>query len=223
MRLMSWLAALTATLVAAAPAHAEPYDLRGFRLGMSLEEFRASPFPDPDMYEGLHVLCTGDEGAKDRLELKVFDAVAQAGIIRCNHFKTYRGSGTYTRVEEATLNVAGVQVFQIYEFVPDPKSGQHRLFRIAIRSNTQFWDQFWQAYTSKFGKPTRLDKGKVQNKLGGTFEKVTAMWANKESSITLEQRTTAVDLMAITYLHNALGANVVKQMDAVEGKPSSKL
>lgn len=214
-----------ASMLIAGGAQAEPYDLRGFKLGMTLDEFRAAPYPDEAKYEGLHVLCSGDAGA-DRAsggwELNVYRPEKKVGVIRCNHFRTDR-SISVPRVMEANMNVAGVGVYQTFEFAPAPGDGALRLFRISIRSNMQYWDQFWSGYTEKFGKPSNIKTEKVQNKMGAAFDKMTATWANKESSITLEQRTSKVDHMGITYLHHDIGAHVVRQIEAIEGKPSSKL
>ncbi|MGE5502250.1 MAG: hypothetical protein ACM33T_15180 [Solirubrobacterales bacterium] len=220
-------AALTALLLAGT-AQAAPYDLRGFRLGMTLDEFRAMPHPDAAKYASVDVLCTGDPGA-DKVgggsELLVYGAIAKVGVVRCNHFRPHmiQSLAQQGSRDELPLDVAGIGVFQVYEFIPHPTDGTLRLFRISIRSNMRYWDQFWDAYTGKFGKPSKLKNDKVQNKLGGVFEKVTATWANKESSITLEQRTTAIDHMGITYLHNDLGLHFLRQVEAIEGKPSSKL
>lgn len=218
-------AGLGAILLASA-AQAEPYDLRGFKLGMTLDEFRAMPYPDPGKYRNVSVRCSSDAGF-DRnggMSIQVYGPEAKVGVIRCNFFRpsivdTLANKGW---VDETNLDVANVGVYQSFDFFRDAQ-GMPRLFRISIRSNMQHRDQFLSAYTEKLGKPSRVVNDKVQNRMGASFDKITATWANKESSIALEQRTGKVDIMGITYLHHDLARAVTKQIEAVEGKPSSKL
>lgn len=216
-----------AALLFAVGAQAEPYDLRGFKLGMSLDEFRAMPYPDPGKYRSTSIRCSSDPGAGQNggSSLQLYGTEAKIGITRCNYFRPSIIESLAQKgwVDEANLDVANVGVYQSFDFFPDSADGVPRLYRILIRSNMDYWDQFYGAYMEKFGKPSRVTNSKVQNQAGGTFNKVTATWDNKDSSITLEQRTGKVNLMGITYLHHALGAQVVRQVEAIEGKPSSKL
>lgn len=205
------------------------FDLRGFKLGMTLEDFRAMPHPDAaTLAPDVNILCTGEPGVESvsgGFELAVRGAAATAGVVRCNHFGPSKLDflAQKGQRDQVNLDVAGVGVYQTFDFAPSPVDGTLRLYRIAIGSNIQYWDRFWAAYNDKFGEPTNVSTGTVQNKVGARFDKVTAVWANAESSITLEQRTTAINHISITYLLNDIAAYVAKQVEAIEGKPSSKL
>lgn len=212
-------------MLAGPDPYPQAYALRGFKLGMTLDEFRAMPHPDAQKLENPRVICTGEigeMGARGAWELKVSKVEQAAGVVRCNHFATDRKLSR-PETAEVNLNVAGVGVYQTFDFAPSPVDGVTRLYRIAIRSNMDYWDQFLAAYVEKFGKPTEVRSGTVQNKLGNAFDKATAVWLQKESSITLEARTTKIDLMGITYLLHDVAAQVSRQAEGIEGKPSDKL
>lgn len=224
-------AAMFAALVGSAvfqEVHAEPYALRVFTLGMTLEEFRATPFPDPDQFPETNILCSGDPvrstvGSHEALE--VTGALAQIGVIRCNYFRPSRIDSLARQGfrDGANLQVANIGVYQLFEFVPDPQTGTPRLFRIQIDSNMRNWDQFLAAYTEKFGPPSGLTNTPVQNGLGAVFDKITARWQNAESSITLRQRSGGIDLMAITYELDRLASHVARAIQQIDGKPADNL
>ncbi len=219
----AWIIAALLVAASVPTANAQPYDLRGFKLGMTMDEFLVMQHPDGHSW--LRIMCTGNPDAAQATggaELRVSSTEAKIGVVRCNHFRNDYGTGT-ARLTGFNMDVAGVKVFQRFEFVPDPASAELRLFRIVIDSNMDYWDQFWSAYNEKFGKPASLKTEKVQNGAGATFDKVVAVWANKESSILLEQRAAKINLMRIVYEESALAAYVAQKTEAIEGRPSDKL
>lgn len=163
---------------------------------MTLDEFRAMPYPDPSKYRSTTVRCSSDPGF-DRnggSSIKVYGPEAKVGVVRCNFFQPSIIDSLANKgwVDEANLDVANVRVYhQSFDFFRDGQTAP-RLFRISFRSNMQYWDQFLGAYTEKFGKPSNVLNEMVQNRMGASFDKITATWANKESSIALEQRTCKV-------------------------------
>jgi hypothetical protein len=211
----------------AGPVQADPYDLRGFKLGMTLEAFKALPYPDPGKYDGLHILCTGDPippKTYGALSLKMYGAESKTGLIRCMHFAPQR-LGALIETKEATFNVAGVQTFVRFEFLPEKDGGgSQRLFRIVVGSNMMYWDQFWSAYVKKYGEPSNVEQKVVQNAYGATFPKILATWRNPDSSILLEQRDGKINTMQIVYMHSELAKEFLARLQKAEGgDPSKKL
>lgn len=209
----------------------EPFSLRGIKMGITLEEFRLIPFPkhpDPKQfsYSDVRVMCTGDHGLKDAWggsDMKVSGSSAAIGLIRCGYFG-FRNGVPELGLTEASLSVAGVAVGHAFEFLAEKDNPTtHRLFRIAIPSNMDYWDQFWGAYTKKFGQPTSIEEGAVQNANGATFPKIMATWSNSNSSITLEQRTSRINHMEITYLNVELMQEYLERIKSVKGDPVSDL
>lgn len=98
-----------------------------------------------------------------------------------------------------------------------------RLFRISFGPLMANWDQVLNADTAKFRKPQGAKNQIVQNSFGATFPKVTATWANMESSITLEQRKRTLRGMKIVYLYDALARPFLDRMKQIEGNPADKL
>ena len=207
-------------------ALAEPFDLRGFRLGMTLAEFRSTPYPDPGKYKGVHVKCSDDRESKRSkvpLTLKPYGIEAKVGLVRCNHYHDHK-TLELPWVEEATLNVAGVQVYMTFDFYRDPKAPSIlRLFRINIKSNMQHWGRLWSAYNTKFGQPTDIVKSVVQNSYGTSFNKIVAFWVRDGSSIMLESHDVKIYLIRIVYMFDTVADYFFKQIERITGKPTDKL
>lgn len=213
-----------ATILFSSPSMAEPHDLRGYRLGMTLKEFKAMPYPDPGKYAGLNALCTGDPTPPKTYgtaQLRVPSVMAKIGLIRCKHFAPQK-LGVMVNNKEAPLNVANVETFTTFEFLPG-KDNAPRLVRIVVGSNMMYWDQFWSGYTTKYGQPTSVENGVVRNNLGATFPKITATWQANESSITLEQRDGNLKTMKVVYLHKNLGRSLMDALNRTKGSAASKL
>ena len=205
MRLMAPLAFLVAFM--ATPLHADPYDLRGIKLGITMEEFRASPVPRSKQYPEKRVYCTGDDIPRGVMGFVPLELVsgerAKLGVKYCDFAVRYEANDdTFNRVQ---WSIAGVFVHPILVFIPDPTDNRiYRLAWIEMDFHMDFWDRLWSAYTKKYGKPTKVTESVGQNSFGTKFPKISAVWRNPESSIWLEQRVNTIDRMTIDYLHEDL-------------------
>jgi len=216
-------------LVAAVTAcDAQPYSLRGIMLGITLDEFRATSYPDQKKGEEVRVICTGDKEQRRALtgtdeSLTVFGLNAKLGIRRCNFFRKLEGTVSFD-FELLPLNVANVIAFQLYEFAPAIHNrNQYRLFRISIRTRSENWDQIFDAYRERFGFPTSIDHSVIQTRLGATFENTVADWKGTNSSIRLIKRFERIDSLRIYYALDSLIDDLKARGEAIEGRPSSKL
>jgi hypothetical protein len=207
-------------------ANAEPFDLRGIKLGMTLKEFKAMDYPDLGKFNGLKLFCSGDSIPSNiygAYRVDVDASSAKAGLIRCMHFAP-QSLGSLTSTEEATLSVAGVETFTTFDFAPNEEDPTVRgLLRINVDSNMMYWDQFWAAYTKKYGEPNEIDNGTVQNSYGATYSKIVASWKNDESSITLEQRNGNLKTMKIIYLYDPLARTYLKRLEKMTDGASDQL
>jgi len=235
------MATLIAAVIIALPflhsaaAFAEPYSLRTFRLGMTLDEFRSTPHPDPGRYGDVRLFCTGDRQLdlleksivvrQDALELRGSETEQKAGIRKCRYFwlADIVGSKEWMPGGLVVANIGVGATFYFLQDRSDPLT--YRLFKIHMTSNTQHFEQFLAAYKERFGSPQLLRNESVQNKLGAVFDSVVAIWKNEDSTIVLQQRGAEgrVDLMPIVYTHDKLIADLAKRIEAIEGKPSDKL
>ena len=168
-------AVLVSTIMAADASAAEPYDLRGIRLGLSISEFRKLKHPDRD---GVRVICSTDPEVKNiRLGFgspQAVDDEITLAVIVCGHFNTgVLGPGW----SPLPLNVATVSTGVEYKFVPDQTmQNVPMLYSIEASSNVQDWSKYWEGYTTKYGKPHRLNTDPTQNQRGATFDNVRAVW-----------------------------------------------
>ena len=218
------LLSLAAGFVCASTVHAaEPFDLRGIKLGVTLSDFRKMPHPDGQQTK---VICTGDPDAKRRV-LFASDDEDAAGVRVCNHYefkKLFASSSLPPEWTETSLNVATINVFMTYKFVPDTKRGNEpALYSIIVRSNVTNWNKFWEGYNGKYGKPQSVSNASTQNRAGATFDNVTATWENDQSSITLIKRFSRIDNTYILYEHQRLAAEIKRRVQQKKGKPSDKL
>jgi len=215
--------AMSVFYIIAFELHAEPYDLRGIRLGMSLTQFRAMPHPDGKKTKAI---CQGDPEA-GRMFLYPSGPGADVGAIECNiyEFKSPSYSPNLSPSwHEAGLNVATIGVYMEYEFIPDPeKNGEYALYLMIVRSNVGNWETFWSAYNTKYGPPDSLSDASTQNRMGAIFNNVEAVWDNSESTITLVKRYLRVDNTYIFYGDSRLLEEIERLKLKKHGKPSDKL
>lgn len=205
---------------------AEPYDLRGVKLGMTLTEFRALPHPDG---KPAKVICAGDPETKPLLGPRFYadGDEASGGAIECNYYEfrtSYASSVVPPTWEEVVLNVATVDSFMRYKFVPDPaQNSEQALYTIIVRSNVGNWATFWSGYTSKYGKPLRISNEPTQNNMGATFDNTVAIWENDESIITLIKRFSRIDNTYIFYESKRLSNELKRKVEEKNGRPADKL
>jgi hypothetical protein len=181
------------------------------------------PHPDGKMSK---VVCTNDPETKELLgpQLSVYGDEQVAGVIQCGQYTVLRVSARASMWADVNLNVATVESYMTYKFVPDPmQSGELALYEIQIRSNVGNWDKFWDGYTTKYGKPKLVSNQPIQNGAGATFDNTIATWENDQSTITLTKRFSRVDNTYIFYEHLRLSGEVKRRVEQKNGRPSDNL
>ncbi len=209
---------LTFALVfAAAIGHAEPFALRGYKLGITMDEFKAMPHPEAATYPGekIYILCTGDKGANTALAVSEINA--KLGFIYCKHFLK-KSTSIGDSYEEVKLTFNTIGLSPKFVFTPAPDKGPLRLAYIFIDNDMRNWDKFYAAFQAEYGKPSEVATETI--KTGGvTYDKIIAAWKNPDSFLFLEQRTDdQLNLMTIDYTHRALGDFMIDRRKALTGK-----
>lgn len=206
-----------AFVCAAATGHAEPYSLRGYKLGMTIGDFKAMPHPEAGNYPGekIYILCTGDKGAT--AALAVSDINAKLGFVYCKHFlkKSTSIGDSYEEVK-LTFNTIGLSPKFVFTSAPD--KGPLRLAYIFIDNDMRNWDKLYAAFQADYGKPSDVATETI--KTGGvTYDKIIAAWKNADSFLFLEQRTDdQLDLMTIDFTHRAISDFTIQRRKALTGK-----
>lgn len=204
-------------LSAATIAKAEPYALRGYKLGITIDEFKTMAHPDAANYSGekIYILCTGDQGAPPALTVTTDNN--KLGLIYCKYFlkKTTSIGQSY---EDAKIMLQAVGLSPKFTFVPAPDNGVKRLGYIFIDSDMRSWDKLYTAYQAEYGQASEVTKEKLN--IGATVvDKITAVWQKSDSLIFLGQRTDdQLDLVTIDYTHKALSDFTRQRRKALTGK-----
>ena len=73
--------------------------------------------------------------------------------------------------------------------------GGLQLVQLGFKSSG--YDTISNAFRAKYGKPTSLEKGTVQNHMGAAFDNEIALWVGKNAVIRMEKRKGKVDTSAI--------------------------
>lgn len=131
--------------VLAPAAWAAELDLGFARPGMTLDEFRASAWP-----EGTAVRCAGETDLppeSETVRLSVPGPVARLGGTRCGLFSR-DGAGWRT----APLPIAGTAAEVWGKFFPD-QSGTPRLLHLVLRLPPQAFDAIADHFGQRFGAP----------------------------------------------------------------------
>jgi hypothetical protein len=178
-------------------ATGEPFDLRGFRLGITLQEFKDTPFPDPG-YANVQVICADKNSDSYLVDLPRIDA--QAGVIRCIHYGKWQAVGGMDI--HAQLDLAGTSVPISFDFWTRGAT-EPQLFRIFSDFTNERWDSLLTAYTARYKKPASIQQSAVQNAYGAKFVSTTVRWNQDGSSIYLVSRASRLDWMRILYVLNA--------------------
>lgn len=144
---------LAASLLPSA-AHAadlpNPLGLRGFNLGMTLDEMRRQKFPDPTTDE-VRLICTGDKLADDAgLNPAPGREADDIGTKTCGFFAV-----TKRKVREASMIVGGPEAKVTFLITPNSTDAavSERLYCILVSVKSVHFPDLNAAYVAKFGPP----------------------------------------------------------------------
>ena len=189
-------------------------------LGMTLEEWKALPFPDPATKGTLSgAICT------DNPKWSTFDDVMPArkieldmGVVMCSYYTDtvtklgiLLGSHTFTMRSRVSIGRDYTMFDSDYSFY------KGRLFRIRGLSQVAATDDMIEGLTARFGKPAVVGAGAVQNKLGATFPKSTYTWDLSDDVIQVDSPGGGkVDTVSIIYVDKAAAAIVKAEQERLD-------
>lgn len=209
------------TPAAAKPAPATPprlFDFKGVALGTSLDEFRRLPHPDGKPSQ---VVCTGEKATRtsgyssEPIGVMIFDDTEKAlGVTKCIWVTVGEKYGNGSTAMLSLANSGYGSGDYSFSFIKDPKDGIPRLYKFTGSSNVAAYQATVEALSGKWGVPT-LEKGAVQNRIGNSFDKETATWANPLASILVESRFSKIDDMIVIMTDDRL-FKIITDAKAVE-------
>jgi hypothetical protein len=180
-----------------------PLQFRGIPLGVSIDEFRARPFPDTTKANSVTTLCSNDRPTnKNRAHLPLQDKdLRKLGFVRCK-FYSVNQSGKI--VSDISPQYAGAGSFPTaFLFVPD-ESNVHRLYAVILFPHSKHFARIQSALTEAFGDATEHDKDEIQTKAGVKYENHSLVWRNKYYSISIKRYSGDINTSSVSYFDHKL-------------------
>lgn len=161
----------------------DAYARRDFKLGMSIADFKTTPYPDENEAPGAYPVCSDESRTSELqyLEAKIYDEMyKKAGMIKCVFFsevKFQSGSSTLS----SGVGIAGTRMNTDFYFIPDDR-GIPRLFWIVTTGPADSFSTISSAMNEAYGQPIRTIE-KWQNKMGAMFDNEVLEWRKGGSRI----------------------------------------
>lgn len=186
----------------------EAYSKRNVRLGITLQEFRKIPFPDPDT-EYHHIVptpkCSNDQVANGPYSMGfLFDLTdyEKVGVIKCGYYGTYTYMVNPYMDEQSLEQISPLLVdwapdANYYFYKPDDSSSYY-LFHITTGENWPY-HPIAKAFEEALGEPTHRDSVALQNAFGATVTSTTSIWDNGISRIRLVSNNGSIDRHTLDY------------------------
>jgi hypothetical protein len=215
----------------------QPYDIKGDRLGMSLDEFKQKHYSvenggGKNYADIVAPLCTdhvdgGDQQFHDLFNrlaklkgttpmpdfnaaLFVPDGQASIGVIACYPGKNFTMDIALGRTPPTIANVPlKTYAFHFY---------QGKLFKIIAVFSVEGYDAMKTAFTEKFGAP-EVTPHELQNAYGAKFDGEESNWTNGVSAIEMKRRVTDLSTGAMIMMM----PDVQKQVEAALPKKAKDL
>lgn len=211
----------------------EPFDFKGVKLGISIDEFRKLPHPDADdkdahyAAKGSAAICTGEKVSIsanytiEPTEVMLYDRAEQAaGVVKCVWVNKSNDRMAKGKTAALSLADSGYAVYDYsFSFIPDPKDGVLRFYRFVGETNRNAFSAVISALSRKFGRPI-MTQDEVQNGFGNKFARTQASWKNDNSGILVVDRFQKLNDMVIMVSDKRLSE--VYNKAALAQEPSKK-
>lgn len=179
----------------------EPYDLKGDRLGMSLQEFKMKyrHKPQGDSREAPFCSDRRDDAAREKDPNPFLGEQAwhpKAKIVNARITFPFED----LKPNKYTPTLAGIKAtLHFYGFIDD------RLYVIDYVFPHSGFAKIEEAMVATYGKPKTVLTKEYQNAFGARFPGVIGTWDNGVSGITLTERFNEMRSLQIRLIHHELG------------------
>lgn len=181
------LGLLAAGAASAAPAGGGPFAFTGAHLGMSLDSWRAMPFPgqkDPRAAPA----CSGDPGLGAEAELAPTPAQRRAGAVVCGYIARF---GRYTLPQGIRPGPGRAPVMVRYVFVDG------RLSQIRYQASGDAFDKVTARLQAAYGPPHAVLRDEMKTEIGD-IDRVHMTWTSPSGSTVLTDPSDAhLDLAVV--------------------------
>lgn len=196
------IAAAASAQPGAAPDETQPYALRAYQLGMTLDEFRRTPHPDQEEWPDAYAVCSDDGRiAEGRYESARIDPrLAGAGVVRCRLFFDEPGIIASTWPAGLLLG-ARVAMPDFYFVRPDPDDAP-RLYWIRTRGPTEDFAEALRFLVETLGEPAIRRTELWRSDTGAAARISVLRWRNTAAYVDLRE----VEVGDVFELHHRLRA-----------------
>lgn len=184
----------------------EPFELKGDRLGMSLEEFKAKYTRVVEGHNEWAPCCSDTQASNENVMLLSKPWHFEAGIVTCSisfPFEIFRGEGP---------TIAEVKVKLLVHHFIDGK-----LYQITALIPHSGYLDVKNGMIAKYGMPNITSDDEYQNRMGARFTGESLFWTNDVSSIRLKEYDGKLDISSLLFAHNALGAIAIARFPEPTG------
>lgn len=181
----------------------EPVEVSGFKLGMTLEEFRAVLYPDRNRAQA-RAFCSGDPlpaGRERYFSVEPDSTLKGTGIIICRFYAS-RTDGNLVFWDETGLTIGKAGPLPTaFLFTPttDDPATSHRLFRISVRAYVSEYDDLLAELQHRYGPPHWISQDHVESAAGQSYDDPGYVWENNRSQVVLTKRVMRVELSRVTF------------------------
>jgi len=175
----------------------EPFDLKGDRLGMSLQQFKAKYARRVQDHNESAPFCSDTRPGQEIVTLLSEAWHTKAGIVNCSItflFEAFQGDEPTIAEVKTTLLV--------HHFVDG------MLYRITAWFPHDGYFKVKDGLIAKHGPSKQQETNSYQNRLGATFTGESLIWANAVSTIVLTERFGDLETSALIFAHRELSAIV---------------
>jgi hypothetical protein len=184
---------------------------RTYQLGITLSEFRAIPYPDQQGWPNAYPVCT-DEARSEKYpyrgeDLNISEDWKAVGVIKCTFFYDGRFG-----LSSAGLMLGDFGSHTEFAFISEDGQKEPRLFLIKSGGPTGKFEDLVSAFSVALGKPSKVEKAKVQNRVGNAFENETVVWQGKSSRVELERYAATLRILEVRHILEPLDGIFVKKL-----------
>ncbi|RWA80471.1 hypothetical protein [Mesorhizobium sp.] len=186
---------------ASVPDWSDAYARRSYKLGITLKDFKAIPFPEETRYPGTFPVCSDNlsalEGSDaDLVDLQYYPG-QNIGVIKCQFF--YKAD---VGVMQASLFLGSFHPItnDFYFFRVKSKNDEPILFLISSPFVSNAFDDVVKEFEEVFGPPSARSNSEVQNKIGNKFENTDVIYQNTSSEILLSRYGENLDRSLLEYV-----------------------
>lgn len=190
-------------LLMSAPAVAqERAAYKSASLGLTLQEWRALPFPSPEISgPSAFSLCSNQTGLPTGVRMPITQDETDAGIIVCQYWQETMRRGALG-MKMFFQNKAYMPIGENYVMeAPVYKFLDGSLYSISGVSELGALEDVLSGLTARYGKPSTITDGAVQNKVGNTFTRKTYAWDLGDDLISVEAPGGGrIDTLTVVYV-----------------------